>query len=313
MKKISVVIPCYNEGKNVINIYKELDKVSKMTKDFNLEIIYVNDGSRDNTIINLRNLAKKDRRVRYLSFSRNFGKEAAMAAGFKYSTGDYVTVMDCDLQDPPELLLEMFVILENTEYDCCALYCDSYKNYSFIRRICTKLFYKIYSFLSSYKSHPGERDCRLMTRNMVNSLLELCEYNRYVKGIYNYVGYSVCWIKYDKPDRAKGKSKFSLIKLFKYAIEGITSFSTKPLLISAFVGILFCLISFIAIIFIIIKTLLFGDPVSGWPSLACIVIFVSGVQLFFLGIIGLYLSKLYLEVKNRPLYIIKEKEKDLFN
>ncbi len=309
MKKISVVIPCYNEEKNINTVYYELNKVSK-EMDADLEIIFIDDGSYDQSLNLIRNLSKKDKRVRYLSFSRNFGKEAAMYAGIKYSTGDYVTIMDCDLQDPPELLKDMFISLENSDYDCCALYSNNHKDYSFIRRFFTNCWYKLYGFITSSNYTPGERDCRLMNRKMVDAILKLEETNRYTKGIFSYVGFKVYWMKYDIPKRNQGVSKFSIIKLFKYALEAIVAFSTTPLVISAFVGLLFCLIAFVAIIFIICKTLIFGDPVSGWPSMACIVIFVGGLLLFFLGIFGLYLSKIYLEIKKRPMYIVTENEKE---
>lgn len=311
MKKISIVIPCYNEENNINNIYLELDKVSKEMNKVTFEIIFVDDGSVDDSLKIIKKLAKKDKRVRYISFSRNFGKEAGMYAGLKYSTGDYVTIMDCDLQDPPELINDMYVSLENSSCDAVALYSDNHKDYGLIRSFFTKCFYKLYEAVTSSKYVPGERDCRLMKRRMVNAILELQETNRYTKGIFSYVGFNVYWMKYDIPNRNNGKSKFSLFKLFKYAINGIVAFSTTPLVVSAFIGLILCFISFIAILFIIFKTLILGDPTSGWPSLACIIIFMGGIQLFFLGIFGLYLSKMYSEIKKRPLYIINETEKDL--
>ena len=310
-KKISVVIPCYNEENSINTIYKEIDKVSKEMKDVNFEIIFVDDGSLDNSLKNIKKINKKDKRVRFISFSRNFGKEAGMYAGMNYSTGDYVIIMDCDLQDPPELIYDMYIALENSEYDAVVLYSSNHKDYGFIRKFLTKCWYKICGILISGNYMPGERDCRLMKRKMVNAVLNLHETNRYTKGIFSYVGFKIFWMKYDIPNRNNGTSKFSLFKLFKYAIDGIVAFSTTPLVISAFIGLLFCVISFIAILVIIFKTLILGDPTDGWPSLACIIIFVGGVQLFFLGIIGLYLSKMYSEIKKRPLYIINETEKDL--
>lgn len=311
MKKISVIIPCYNEENNINKFYLELNKVSKEMASVTFEIIFIDDGSYDNSLKIIKKITKKDKRVRFISFSRNFGKEAGMYAGLKYSTGDYVIIMDCDLQDPPELIYDMYISLENSEYDAVALYSDNHKDYGFIRRFFTKCWYKLYEIIISTNYMPGERDCRLMKRRMVNAILELQETNRYTKGIFSYVGFNVYWMKYDKPNRNSGESRFSLFKLFRYAIDGIVAFSTTPLVISAFIGLLFCLLSFIAILVIIFKTLILGDPTSGWPSLACIIIFVGGVQLFFLGIIGLYLSKIYLEIKRRPMYIINETEKDL--
>lgn len=311
MKKISVVIPCYNEEKNINNIYLELDKVSKEMKKVTFEIIFVDDGSYDESKNIIKKIAKKDKRVRFISFSRNFGKEAAMYAGLNYSTGDYVTIMDCDLQDPPELINDMYISLENSDCDAVALYSPIHNDYGILRKFFTKIWYRLYEVVTSSKYIPGERDCRLMKRRMVNAILELQERNRFTKGIFSYVGFNVYWMKYDIPNRNEGSSKFSLFKLFKYAINGIVAFSTTPLVISTFIGLLFCFISFIAIIFIIFKTLILGDPTSGWPSLACIIIFMGGIQLFFLGIFGLYLSKMYSEIKKRPMYIINETEKDL--
>ena len=311
MKKISVVIPCFNEEKNINNIYLELDRVSKEMNNVDFEIIFINDGSYDDTLKIIKKLSKKDKRVRFISFSRNFGKEAGMYAGLKFSTGDYVTIMDCDLQDPPELIYDMYISLENSDCDAVALYSPIHKDYGLLRIFFTKCFYKLYEIITYSKYIPGERDCRLMKRRMVNAILELQEYNRYTKGIFSYVGFNVYWMKYDIPNRNEGPSKFSLFKLFKYAINGIVAFSTTPLVISAFIGLILCFISFIAILFIIFKTLILGDPTSGWPSLACIIIFMGGIQLFFLGIFGLYLSKMYSEIKKRPMYIINETEKDL--
>ncbi len=305
-KKISLVIPCFNEEKAVPFFYEETDKVTKEMKEFDFEFIFVDDGSRDNTLWIIKDLAKKDHRVKYISFSRNFGKEAGMYAGLEKTTGDYVAIMDVDMQDPPSMLIEMVEKIQKENIDCVALYTNTHKGYSFLRRHLTNTWYKIVNKLLKSKQKPGARDFRLMKKSMVDSLLSMKEYNRYIKGMFDYIGYQTEWISYEAPDRQVGESKFSLWKLMKYAIEGIISFSTTPLILSAYIGILFCLIAFIAIIVIIIKTILFGDPVAGWPSMMCIIIFVSGIQLFFLGIIGSYLSKIYLEVKERPVYIIKE-------
>ena len=311
MKKISIVVPCYNEEESLPLFYKAVDKITdKMKKKATFEFVFVNDGSRDKTLEILRDLAKKDNRVRYISFSRNFGKEAGMFAGLENATGDYVTTMDADLQDPPELLEEMFDTLESGEYDCCATKSTSRNGYSFFRKLFTGWFYKIIGKLSKTEMVPGARDFRLMTRKMVDAVISMKEYNRYTKGIFGFVGFNTKWIEYETPERIAGSSKFNFWKLFKYALEGILAFSTTPLVISAVVGLIFCFIAFIAIIVIVIKTIAFGDPVGGWPSLACIIMFVSGVQLFFLGVIGMYLSKLYLEVKKRPIYIVAETEKD---
>ena len=281
-------------------------------KSVDFEFLFINDGSKDKTLEILRKLAKKDKRVRYVSFSRNFGKEAGMWAGLENATGDYVAIMDADMQDPPSKVKEMYDILStDKEYDCVGLYTIDHKDYSFVRKVCTNIWYKLIGKISNNRQVPGVRDFRLMRRQMVDAVLEMKEYNRYTKGILSFVGFNTKWLEFKTGERVAGTSKFNFWKLFKYALEGIISFSTTPLILSAIVGIILCLIAFIAVIVIIVKTLAFGDPVSGWPSLACIVIFTSGLQLFFLGVIGMYLSKTYLEVKKRPIYIVKETEKDI--
>ena len=307
MEKISVVVPCYNEEPTITLFYDEITKVSE-NMEVNFEYIFVDDGSKDKTIDILKELANKDKRVKYIKLSRNFGKEGAMLAGLKLSTGDYVTIMDADLQDPPKLLPKMLSILkdEKNDYDCVGTRRVTRKGEPPIRSFFARRFYKIINRMSKVKMVDGARDYRLMTRQVVNSILELNEYNRYSKGLFQFVGFNTKWLEYENVERVAGETKWSFWKLFKYAIEGIVSFSTAPLTMSVTIGLLFCLIAFIMIIFIIVKTLVYGDPVAGWPSLACIVIFASGVQLFSLGILGEYLSKTYLEVKNRPIYIIKE-------
>ena len=311
-EKISIIVPCYNEEESLPIFYKEIDKISKEMKVVDFEFLFINDGSRDKTLNILREMAKKDKRVRYISFSRNFGKEAGMWAGLENATGGFVAIMDADMQDPPSKVKEMYDILsKDKEYDCVGLYTVDHKDYSFFRRICTNIWYKLISKISDNRQVPGVRDFRLMRRQMVDAILEMKEYNRYTKGIFSFVGFNTKWLEFKTGDRVAGTSKFNFWKLFKYALEGIVSFSTAPLVLSAIIGVIFCFIAFVAILVIIIKTLAFGDPVSGWPSLACIIIFVSGVQLFFLGVIGMYLSKTYLEVKKRPIYIVKETEKDV--
>lgn len=311
-EKISIIVPCYNEEESLPIFYKEIDKISKEMKVVDFEFLFINDGSRDKTLSILRDMAKKDKRVRYISFSRNFGKEAGMWAGLENANGDYVAIMDADMQDPPSKVKEMYDILsKDKEYDCVGLYTIDHKDYSFFRKICTNIWYKLIAKISNNRQVPGVRDFRLMRRQMVDAILEMKEYNRYTKGIFSFVGFNTKWLEFKTGDRVAGTSKFNFWKLFKYALEGIVSFSTAPLVLSAIIGVIFCFIAFVAILVIIIKTLAFGDPVSGWPSLACIIIFVSGVQLFFLGVIGMYLSKTYLEVKKRPIYIVKETEKDV--
>lgn len=307
MKKISVVVPCYNEEKALPLFYREINKISKKMKKESFEFIFINDGSKDNTLNVCKDLAKKDKRVKYISFSRNFGKEAAIYAGLEHSTGDYVTLMDADLQDPPELLPKMYNCITEKGFDSVGTRRVTRKGEPPIRSFFARCFYKLINKMSKTQMVDGARDYRLMTRQMVDSILSMKEYNRYSKGLFSFVGYETKWLEYENRERVAGETKWSFWKLFIYALDGIIAFSTAPLWISAIIGILFCLISFIAIIFIIIKTLYFGDPVGGWPSLVCIIFLVSGIQLFCIGIMGAYLSKVYLEAKNRPLYIIKEK------
>ncbi len=307
MKKISIIVPCYNEEQAIPYFYEEITKVAKeMKNDF--EFIFVNDGSKDKTIEIVKEYAKKDKRVKFIHFSRNFGKEAAMYAGLELSTGDYVAIMDADLQDPPALLPQMVSILEdeNSDYDSVGTRRVTRKGEPPIRSFFARKFYKIINKMSKIEMVDGARDYRLMKRQVVNSILELKEYNRYSKGLFEFVGYNTKWLEFENVERVAGETKWSFWKLFLYAIEGIVAFSTAPLAIASIVGFIFCLVSFIMILVIIIKTLAFGDPTTGWPSLVCIIFFVSGIQLFCLGIIGEYLSKTYLETKKRPIYIIKE-------
>lgn len=309
-EKISVIVPCYNEEEVLPIFYEEIDRVSKEMHKVDFEFLFINDGSKDKTLNILRELAKKDKRVRYISFSRNFGKEAGMYAGLSNATGDYVAIMDADMQDPPSMIISMYDSIKTENVDCVALYSSRHDDYSFIRKVCTKIWYKLIGLISSVPQVPGARDYRLMKRKMVDAIVDMGEYNRYTKGIFSFVGFETKWVDYVTPNRVAGTTKWSFFKLFRYALEGILAFSTTPLVISAIIGLIFCLIAFIAILIVIIKTLVFGDPVGGWPSLACIVMFMGGLQLFFFGIMGMYLSKVYLEVKKRPIYITKETEKD---
>lgn len=310
--KISIVIPCYNEEESLGFLYEEISRVKKefKKKKVGLEIILVDDGSSDGTLNIIRNLSKKDKDVRYISLSRNFGKEAAMYAGLEHSLGDYVTVMDADLQDPPMMLLDMFDIVKNDNYDSVGVRRTTRDGEPVIRSFFARMFYKFINKLSKVEMVDGARDFRLMSRQMVNSILSMKEYNRYSKGLFSFVGYKTKWIEYKNVERISGVSKWSFWKLSSYAMDGIIAFSTTPLMISTIIGVIFCLISFIAIIVIIVKTLIWKDPTSGWPSMVCIMFFLSGIQLFCTGIIGWYLSKTYLETKNRPIYITKEKSED---
>lgn len=309
MKKISLVVPCYNEEETVNLFYDEIQKIKSDFKGVSFEMIFVNDGSSDKTLEILRKLSSKDD-VRYISFSRNFGKEAAMYAGLEAATGDYVAIMDVDLQDPPALLHEMYEILESGEYDSVATRRVSRKGEPIIRSFFARLYYKIINKISKTEIVDGARDFRLMTRQMVNSVLSLKEYNRFSKGIFSWVGYRTKWLEYENTPRVAGETKWSFWKLFLYSLDSIVAFSTVPLSIASVMGILFCFVAFLIIIFIIVRTIMFGDPTSGWPSMVCIMFFIGGVQLLCVGIMGQYLSKAYLEVKRRPIYIISETEKD---
>ena len=310
MKKISLVVPCYNEQEVINLFYEEIQKIKKDFDNVKFEIIFVNDGSSDNTLNLMRELSKNDD-VRYISFSRNFGKEAAMYAGLEASTGDYVAIMDADLQDPPALLKEMYEILESGEYDSVATRRVSRKGEPVIRSFFARLYYKLINKISKTEIVDGARDFRLMTRQMVNSVLSLKEYNRFSKGIFSWVGYRTKWLEYENVERVAGTTKWSFFKLFLYSLESVVAFSTVPLSIASVFGILFCFIAFIIIVFIIVRTLVYGDPTSGWPSMVCIMFFIGGIQLLCTGIIGQYLSKTYLEVKKRPIYIVSETEKNL--
>lgn len=310
MKKLSIIVPCYNEEEALLIFYEELTKEICKIEQIETEILFINDGSKDKTLEIIKELNKKDLKVRYVSFSRNFGKEAAMYAGLKEATGDYIVIMDADLQDPPSLLKEMYEILEEKEYDCVGTRRVTRKGEPKIRSFFARLFYKIMQKISGMNIVDGARDFRMMTKQMKDAILEMTEYNRFSKGIFTWVGFNTKWLEYENIERVAGKTKWSFWKLFLYSLDGITAFSTFPLVISTFIGTLLCIISAIFILIIIIKTLVFGNPTSGWPSLACIVLFVGGIQLFCIGIIGQYISKIYLEVKNRPIYLIKETEKD---
>ena len=310
MKKISLVVPCYNEQEVIKLFYAEIQKIKNEFKNVEFEIVFVNDGSKDKTLELMRELSENND-VRYVSFSRNFGKEAAMYAGLETSTGDYVAIMDADLQDPPALLKEMYEILESGEYDSVATRRVTRKGEPVIRSFFARLYYKIINKISKTEIVDGARDFRLMTRQMVNAVLEVKEYNRFSKGIFSWVGFRTKWLEYENVERAAGNTKWSFWKLFLYSLDSIVAFSTVPLSIASVFGMLFCIISFVIIVFIIVRTLIYGDPTSGWPSMVCIMFFIGGVQLLCTGIIGQYLSKTYLEVKKRPIYVVAETEKDL--
>ncbi|MCR4756537.1 MAG: glycosyltransferase family 2 protein [Butyrivibrio sp.] len=308
MKLLSIIVPCYNEQENILDFYNELLKNEAFFKshDVDIEIIYVNDGSKDGTVAEVKKLHERDERVHLINFSRNFGKESAMIAGLERAKGDFVAIMDCDLQDPPALLPQMYEAIVNEGYDSVATRRVSRKGEPPIRSFFARMFYRIINKMSKTEIVDGARDYRLMNRQFVDAVLSMGEYNRFSKGIFGWVGFKNKWIEFENVERQKGETKWSFWKLFLYALDGIVAFSTAPLAIASFMGVLFCLLAFIFIIFIIVRKLMFGDPTSGWPSLVCIISLVSGVQLFCIGIVGQYLSKTYLEVKKRPLYIVKE-------
>lgn len=307
MKLLSVIVPCYNEEENIFAFYEELMKNAAIfqEKELAVELIYIDDGSTDGTAAEVKRLRGKDGRVRLLSFSRNFGKEAAMYAGMEHAGGDYIVIMDVDLQDPPSLLPKMLEGLEEG-YDSVATRRVSRKGEPPVRSFFARLFYRLMKKISKTEIMDGARDYRLMTRQMVDAILSMKEYNRFTKGIFGWVGFRTKWLEYENVERRKGETKWNFWKLFLYSLDGITAFSTVPLMIASVAGVFFCLLSFVMIIFIIVRKLIFGDPVSGWPSLVCIMLFLSGVQFFCTGILGQYLAKTYMEVKQRPVYLLKE-------
>ena len=307
MKLLSVIVPCYNEEENIRDFYVELFKNDSFfkKKEIEVEIIYVDDGSSDGTVAEIRKLHEEDERVHLVSFSRNFGKEAAIYAGLQRAKGDMAVMMDADLQDPPALLPEMYGYIEQG-YDSVATRRVTRKGEPPVRSFFARMFYRLMNRISRTEIVDGARDYRLMTRQVVNAILSIKEYNRFTKGIYGWVGFQTKWLGVENIERKKGETKWSFWKLFAYSLEGIMAFSTAPLAFASILGILFCVLAFFMIIVIIVKTLVFGDPTSGWPSMICILCLISGVQLFCMGIIGQYLSKAYMEVKERPIYICRE-------
>lgn len=309
MERVTMVIPCYNEQEALPYFLKEIRLVAdrmSAAKDVVFEFLFVNDGSKDRTLDILREAALVDKRVRYISFSRNFGKEAAMYAGLKNATGDYVAIMDADMQDPPALLPEMYEALQSGEYDSVATRRVDRKGEPPVRSFFARGFYKIINRISDAEIVDGARDFRLMKRQMVDAILSMSEYNRFSKGIFGWVGFRTKWLPYENVERVAGETKWSFWKLFKYSLQGIIAFSTAPLAIASVLGVILCFAAFLMIVVIVVKTLAFGDPVGGWPSLACITLFLGGIQLLCIGILGQYLAKTYLEAKHRPIYIVAE-------
>lgn len=307
MSLLSVIVPCYNEEESVALFYEELTKNDPAFRDMDIqmEILYIDDGSRDRTVQEVKKLRERDGRVHLISFSRNFGKESAMFAGLEKAKGDYVVIMDVDLQDPPSLLPEMFSYM-NEGYDSVATRRVSRKGEPPIRSFFARMFYKLMKRISKTEIVDGARDYRLMTRQVVDAILSMQEYNRFTKGIFGWVGFRTKWLEFENVERAKGETKWNFWKLFLYSLDGILAFSTAPLMVASVMGVLFCLLAFLMIVFTIVRKMMFGDPVSGWPSLVCIILLVSGVQFFCTGILGQYLAKTYMEVKKRPIYLIKE-------
>ena len=303
---ISVVVPCYNESEVLPKFMEVLDGIIARMNYVDFEFVLVNDGSRDNTLEVMKKISADESVVKYVSFSRNFGKEAAMYAGLAHADGDYVAIMDADLQDPPEFLEEMYKAVTEEGYDCAAARRVTRKGEPPIRSFFARMFYKLMAKMSTTEVVDGARDFRLMNRKFVDALLNCHEYNRFSKGMFGWVGFKTKWIAYENVERVAGQTKWNFWSLFKYSIEGIVAFSTTPLVFASFIGILFCLIAFIAVLFIVIRKFAFGDPVAGWASMTCIITFLGGLQLFFMGVFGQYLAKTYLEVKDRPIYIVSE-------
>ncbi len=307
-KLCSIIVPCYNEEEAIPIYYDTMIEEFKKFDDLDFEFWFIDDGSKDKTLATVKGLQEKDERVHFVSFSRNFGKEAGIYAGLEHAKGDYVVTMDVDLQDPPKLLHDMYAAVSKEGYDCAATRRVDRKGEPPIRSFFARMFYKLINKISKADIVDGARDYRFMSRPMVDSILSLGEYNRFSKGIFGWVGFDTKWIPFENVERSAGETKWSFWKLFIYSIEGIVAFSTAPLSIASIMGLVCCLLSFVGVIFIFVRALIFGDPVSGWPSTICIVTMLGGIQLLCMGIIGMYLSRTYLETKHRPIYISKEEK-----
>ena len=309
MKTLNVIVPCYNEEPNVRDFYTELMKTESFFagKDVTLSLTYIDDGSTDMTAEAVRRLHEEDDRVHLIRFSRNFGKEAAIYAGLENADGDYVVILDCDLQDPPSLLPQMYIALTQEGYDSVATRRVTRKGEPAVRSFFARQFYKLINRMSKTEIVDGARDFRMMTRQFRDAVLSVSEYNRFSKGIFSWVGYRTKWLEYENVERRKGETKWSFWKLFVYAIDGIVAFTTVPLALASVLGIVFCLLALLFIVFIIVRKVLFGDPTAGWPSMVCIILLLGGVQMFSIGIVGQYLSKTYMEVKKRPVYLESER------
>ena len=309
MSLLSVIVPCYNEKEALPFFYKAITKTAAEMQgtwlDLRFEFLFIDDGSSDDTLSVIRRLREKDKRVRYVSFSRNFGKEAGLYAGLKYARGDYAVTMDADMQDPPDLLPDMYRAVTEEGYDSAATRRVTRKGEPPLRSLFARIFYRLINRMSAADIVDGARDYRIMTRRMIDTIVDMREYNRFTKGIYGWIGFDTKWIEFENVERVAGETKWSFWKLFKYALEGIIGFSTVPLSIATWFGILMSAVAFFGIIFIIIKKLIIGDPTSGWSSMVCIMLLIAGIQLFCMGVIGQYLSKTYLETKRRPIFIAK--------
>lgn len=312
MKKLSIIVPCYNEEEVLPLFYAEItrvmDEMKRTYAELTFELLFIDDGSRDKTLTQLRELATKDQWVRYISFSRNFGKEAGMFAGLENATGDFVVVMDADLQHPPSFLPEMYSYVRDGEYDCATTRRVSRKGESKVRSWFARKFYRIMNKISQTEIVDGAQDFRFMSRQMVDAILSMREYNRFSKGIFSWVGFKTKYIEYENVERAAGTTAWSFWSLFRYSLEGIFAFSTAPLAIASVLGLVSCVIAFLMMIWIIVKTLAFGEAVAGFPSIMCAIFLLGGLQLFCIGVLGQYLSKTYLETKQRPIYIVRETE-----
>lgn len=306
MEKVSLVVPCYNEEEVLPYFYEEFCKVAEQLSDYIVEVIFIDDGSNDQTLSVVKGISEQDVRVKYLSFSRNFGKEAAIYAGFQHADGEYVAMLDADLQDPPSLLPKMLQAIKEEGYDSVATRRVSRKGEPPVRSFFARCFYKLMNKISTAEIMDGARDYRLMTRQFKDAILEISEYNRFSKGIFGWVGFKTKWIEFENVERKAGETKWSFWKLFKYSLEGIIGFSTAPLAMVSMLGVGVCMIAFLFLLFILVKTICFGDPVAGWPSMACMILMLGGIQLLCMGILGMYLSKTYLETKKRPIYICGE-------
>lgn len=308
---ISVVVPCYNEEESLPLFYRKINDIAEEMKEQEFEFLFINDGSRDATLEILKELHRKDKRVRFCSFSRNFGKEAGIYAGLQYAKGDYVVLLDADLQHPPEYIPKMYKIITMESYDSVAMKRVNRKGEKKVRSFFSAAFYKVINKISQTNIDEGATDYRMMSRQMVDAVLAMKEYHRFTKGIFSWVGFETKWLEYENVERQAGETKWSFVGLMKYSLEGIFAFSTTPLALSSVMGLLFCVLAFLTGLIVVIKTLIWGDPVAGFPTLICVILLIGGIQLLVIGIQGQYLAKAYMEIKERPVFLIKETESDM--